>query len=256
MSIATVASKSPSELIDARVTFANPLIARYYPDDRTQIAAYRKPKGIELEIIPLTRIALNNTPERGGLLTMPGILTMNRGPILRGVWMLERILGVHLPEPPPNVPAVEPSPPGENLTFRERFARHRDQPSCAVCHDEIDPLGFAMGAYDDSGNFRPGSEVDASGQLPSGETFETFDELKGLLLTTQREPIIRNMVERTLSYALCRRLELTDRAVVDSITKEAVNDPDFGWRDLIHRVVQSLPFQHIYRTAPDHELEN
>ena len=70
-----------------------------------QIGEYRRAKGIELEIVPHTRITLEKTAGRGGLLTMPGILAMNRGPVQRGTWILERILGVHLPDPPPDVEA-------------------------------------------------------------------------------------------------------------------------------------------------------
>ena len=74
---------------------------------------------------------------------MPGVLAMNRGPVVRGTWMLEKILGVHLPDPPANIGQVPSNEKGEDLTFRERFELHRSQPSCASCHQFIDPLGFA-----------------------------------------------------------------------------------------------------------------
>ena len=78
---------------------------------------------------------------RGGILTMPGILAMNRGPVLRGAWMLRKILGERLGDPPADVPPIEAAAPNAELTFRERFEQHRSDPTCARCHDRIDPLG-------------------------------------------------------------------------------------------------------------------
>lgn len=230
------------ELIDSRTDFANSLTAKFYGPDGKRIPSRRGRKGIELEAVPLTKITLGETPERGGLLTMPGILAMNRGPVQRGNWMLERILGVHLPEPPPDVGQVEPNRRGEKLSFRQRFERHRSNPTCAVCHDRIDPLGFALQAYDDKGAFTRAGDIDTAGQLPDGEKFEDFAGLKRILVTSQKEPIIRNLVKRLMSYALCRKLEIHDQPTVERITR-AMIEKDGTWRDLILEVVNSLPFR-------------
>ena len=252
------------ELIDSEVTFANPLTRKYYPRDGKQFGKYRRPRGIEIEIVPNQKLLLENSPERGGLLTMPGVLAMNRGPILRGVWMLERILGEHLPDPPADVGQVKANIPGENLSFRERFAEHRANETCAICHDKIDPLGFALDHYDDNGRYRlnatsanrkknkqkePTGDRDASGQLPTGEQFQNFAELKQILLTTQREPILRNMVKRMLSYALCRKIEIYDGPTIDDIVKE-MDHPDATWRDLVFAVCDSLPFRETIVPEP------
>ncbi len=248
------------ELIDSDVSFVSPLIAKFYPKDRKQMKVYRKQRGIELEIVPPQRIELRNTPERGGLLSMPGILAMNRGPILRGVWMLERILGEHLPEPPPDVGQVPANRSGETLSFRERFELHRSQASCAVCHNKIDPLGFAAQGYDDRGNYilqsvssaggampvdKKGNPVDTSGRMPNGETFTGFEELKTILKTSYRRQIIQNIVERTLSYALCRKLELYDRPTVEAMVNHL--DSEKGtYGELIRLIVNSLPFRETF----------
>lgn len=252
--------RSLMELIDSDTTFVNPLTRKFYLPDTDQMGRYRKPKGIEIEIVPNTRITLEQTLGRGGLLTMPGVLAMNRGPILRGVWMLERIMGEHLPDPPANVGQVEASIPGEELSFRQRFAQHREEASCAICHDKIDPLGFSLEAYDDAGRFlfakdnsrkRPKrrqtvvEDIDTTGQLPSGERFADFAELKQILLTSQREPIVRNIVKQLLAYALCRQLELYDQPTVDAIVTEMLSQ-DGTWRDLVHAIVSSLPFRETY----------
>jgi len=253
------------ELIESDVSFVNPLIAKYYPKDRHQLAPYRKQKGIEMEKIPTQRIRLEQTPERGGILTMPGILAMNRGPVLRGTWMLERILGEHLPEPPMDVGEVPPQMPGESLTFRQRFEAHRNQASCAICHDKIDPLGFAAQGYDKQGRFiltgmktqpdgsvhqvaADGRVVDTSGILPNGTRFADFKALKHALKTEYRSAIIRNIVERTLSFALCRSLELHDRPTVDAMTRQ-LEESNGTYGDLLLCIVQSLPFRQTFVKA-------
>lgn len=247
------------ELIDSDTVFTNYITASYYPKDRAQLEKYKKPKGIERKLVPNQRIQIQNDAERrSGILTTPGILGMNRGPILRGTWMLRRILGEHLGEPPPDVPPIEASAPHEDLTFRERFELHRSDPTCARCHDKIDPLGFALQLYDDSGAYKlasnykaprrpkehdtPIDEIDTSGRFPTGETFKSFDELKAILLGPKRRDVIRNAVEQTLAYALCRKLEAYDRPTVDRITA-TIDETNGTWRDLFILIAQSLPFQ-------------
>ena len=233
------------ELIDSNTAFANPHTAKFYPRDRKQMGRYRKQRGIEVERVANQRITLNNTPERGGLLTIPGVLGMNRGPVIRGTWILERILGEHLPEPPPDVGQVKPSPPGKKLTFRQRFEEHRSKATCAVCHDKIDPLGFALQAYDGGGGFIANAkqrQIDTSGRLPSGETFSDFQELKRILVTSQRKRVIRTIVTRTLSYALCRKLEPHDRLTVDTIVKR-LHENEGTFHDLVYEITDSLPFR-------------
>ena len=154
------------ELVDSNVEFINVLTARFYDKDRKQLAPYSRPKGIENEIVPNQKIQLVETAGRGGILTMPGLLAMNRGPIIRGTWILERILGDYLPDPPANVGQVKPNKEGETLSFRQRFEQHRSQATCAICHDKIDPLGFVLESYDANGEFLLASNY------PSKETEE------------------------------------------------------------------------------------
>ncbi len=211
--------------------------------------------------MPNHRIQIRETRGRGGLLTMPGVVAMNKGPVLRGTWMLERILGEHLPDPPANVGQVQPNKRGEKLTFRQRFEQHRSNPTCASCHDKIDPLGFALQAYDAEGSYifragyTPGKKlkkrkndnaehaaIDTSGRLPSGEKFANFDELKQLLQTSEKERIVRNIVKRTMTYALARKLEIHDQPVVEEIVRK-LHEDDGTWRDLVLEIANSLPFR-------------
>lgn len=259
------------ELIDSKVTFANNHTAKFYPGDRKRLVAFKRRKGIEIEALPNQRLELQQTEGRGGLLTMPGVLAMNRGPVLRGTWMLERVLGEHLPDPPADVGKVPANKQGEKLTFRERFELHRSNSTCAVCHDKIDPLGFALQAYDGSGAFMRSANyqtlkgnkkknkeadsetgieaIDTSGRFSSGETFDDFSGLKEILVTTKRQQIIRTIVQRTLSFALCRKLEIHDVPTVDRIVEQL--EPDSGtFHDLIHCVATSLPFTQTESSRP------
>ena len=250
------------ELIDSKVAFVNQGTSGFYGKDRQRMKRYTKAKGIERQRTPNQKLELVHAEGRGGLLTMPGILTMNQGPIQRGTWMLRRIMGVEVGEPPADTPPIKGSPRGENLSFRERFEAHRSNPSCARCHVKIDPLGFALEAYDRNGQFLDSSErlkqkpstIDSSGKLPSGETFKNFAELKSILLTSQQEVIVRNIVEQTLSYALCRKLTRSDQAVVNAITKNLCENKG-TWLSLFQQVANSVPFQEtmIEATSKDDE---
>jgi hypothetical protein len=247
------------ELIDSDVTFINRFLSKYYQPDAKQLQKVFKRRGIEVQAEPTQRIRLEASEGRGGLLAMPGVLTMNKGPVLRGTWMLERILGVHLGEPPADVPPIESTAPDESLTFRQRFEQHRANDTCALCHDKIDPLGFALDGYDNSGGYAFASNyasqkdrkikvipdpatIDTSAKLPSGETFEGIEGLKAVLQGSQRGAVIRNIVERFMAYALARKLEVYDQPTVDAIAQQ-LDSSNGTYRDLIHAIANSLPFR-------------
>jgi hypothetical protein len=232
------------ELINSKVEFVNVFTARFYGDDRRQLKKHRKPTGIEVQIVPNQRIELVATQDRGGILTMPGILAMNRGAIIRGTWILERVLGQPLPDPPANVGQVQPNPPGQQLTFRQRFEQHRAQASCAVCHDKIDPLGFVLENYSKDGSLISDNPPDTSGRLPSGETFANIQELKKILTTSQRRQLLSNIVQQFLAYALCRRIEYYDQPTVKSIVdKLDASDGHGTYQQLIREIILSQSFR-------------
>lgn len=239
------------ELIDSDVAFISPHTSKMYGKDAKQMTRYIKQKGIEVEIVPNQKIELEATDERGGILTMPGVLAMNRGPIIRGTWILERILGDELPEPPANVGQVPPNTGGKQVSFRERFEMHRANSTCAVCHDKVDPLGFALQSFDNGGNFVgavKAKDIDTRGQLPSGESFDNIQGLKHILMTTKRQATVRNMVERTMSYALCRKLTIYDRPTIESITESMIKT-NGTWKQLFVAIAQSIPFQQTILAA-------
>lgn len=240
------------EVLDSRVTYANAFLSPYYAkQDMKTLPRFAGKKGIEVEDHPLHRMTIENTPYRGGVLTMPGILKMYSGkdrtsPILRGIWVLERILGDELAEPPMDVPPIPKPKKGENLSFRQKFEMHQKNPNCSVCHSKIDPLGFGLENFDGNGHYRKSSsEFDSSGKTPDGDEFSDFYELKNLMLTKYRGQIIHTLTEKMFSYALARKLEVHDRPVINKIVDD-FDENNRGYTDLVKAIVTSLPFTHTF----------
>jgi hypothetical protein len=184
---------------------------------------------------------------------MPGILAAtsfpNRtSPVKRGVWVLEQVLGDHVPPPPPEVPALEKQDPGTiaNLTLRQRTELHRTNAICANCHQTLDPIGFGLENFDAIGRWRDkddnGGAIDASGELPGPKHFSSPKELK-VIIAQRSDDFSRNLVERFLAYALCRRLEGYDEIVVNDLMQDIAAD-GYGMQTLISSIVTSYPFTH------------
>jgi len=191
-----------------------------------------------------------NDEQRQGLLGQGSLLTVTSyntrtSPVLRGMWLLENILGTPPPPPPPDVPSLNEDQDMEALTMRERMEQHRENPACAVCHRVMDPLGFALENFDAIGRWRTTSgaadaPVDASGELPDGTRFDGPAELRAILLSN-REQFVETFTEKLLTYALGRGVEYSDRPVIRKIVREAA--PDYRWSSLVLSLVKSIPFQ-------------
>lgn len=179
---------------------------------------------------------------------------------------MERILGEPPPPPPPAVPAVEPDTRGAT-TIRQQLDKHRSIPSCAACHNKIDPAGFALESFDVLGGWRDryrsteegdpvkgigkngwdytfklSQPVDASGHLVNGDRFHGIVELKRLLLKDERK-LARNMLTQFIAYGTGAPPGFADRAEVERMLDGAARDR-YGLRGLIHRTVQSRLFTH------------
>ena len=165
-------------------------------------------------------------------------------PVLRGVWILDSILGTPPPPPPLNVPELEESLQGASATSaRELLGSHSGNPACSSCHDRIDPLGLALENYDVVGRWREedgGIPVDASGRLPDGKGFRGPRELKQALLD-RKGLFIRNLARRMLGYALGRGLTPADSCAVETIV-EGVEERDYAAWSLVRQVALSGPF--------------
>ncbi|MDV6031638.1 MAG: DUF1592 domain-containing protein [Phycisphaera sp. RhM] len=231
-------NRSLLNLIDSDFTYVNRTLARHY---MVKGEFREQPKKVEL----------SEKDHRGGLLGMSAVLAVSSfphrtSPVLRGKWVLDTLLGTPPPPAPPNVPALEETvDAAQPSSLRERLEKHRSDPVCASCHQAMDPLGFGLENYDVLGRWRTvadGVAIDASGQLPSGETFNGPDELKGLLMD-RKEQFMRNLTTKMLGYALARGLTNEDACVVESITRKLAED-EYKAQTLILEIVKSVPFRY------------
>lgn len=220
------------EIVEGTQTFANETLAGIY--------------GVQgvtgSELVPIE----TDPAQRAGMLTMPAILTMTSGPqepniVKRGVWLAEAILCASPPPPPEGVPPAPDPQPGE--TERDRLERHREDPSCASCHDLIDPLGFSFESYDALGAWRDdvdGEPIDNVGTLPDGRTFAGVVALGELLATGQEYPTC--VTSKLMTYALGRTMTGAEGCVLADIgTRTVTRDSTFS--DLMWAIVTSDAFQ-------------
>ncbi len=225
-------------LVDSRFTFLNETLAKHYRIDNVF--------GSEMQ-----RVALPDH-RRGGVLGMGSVLTATStptrsSPVVRGAWLLEKLLAERVPPPPPNAGEL-PDDAGEKkgkLTLREELEAHRDKADCRGCHEKIDPLGFGLEHFDAVGVWRansPSGPIDASGTLPSGESFTGVAELKRFILKNRREPFLRGVSEAMLKFALGRELKGYDEPVIQKILAELESN-DCDASVLIEEVVLSYPFR-------------
>jgi hypothetical protein len=132
-------------------------------------------------------------------------LPQRTSPVKRGAWVLDRLLCTPPPPVPANleIPPLEVPPPG--ATLRQAQEEHRSNPVCAPCHNLMDPIGLGLENFDAIGRFRTmdnGAAVDASGTLPSGQTFSGARELAPLLA---KDPQFAACVmQKLLTYAVGR----------------------------------------------------
>ena len=227
--------------LDSDFTFVNAGLARLYGIPGVRGSQFRK---VELE-----------DERRGGLLGMASVLTasangIDTSPVVRGVWVLENILGTPPNPPPPDVEPLEPDIRGAQ-TIRDQLDKHRQIATCNACHQRIDPPGFALENFDPIGGWRdryprPGRRegplVDASGRLSGGETFRTVAEFKKVLLDGHRGEFARCLTEKLLAYATGRTLEESDDPEVDLIV-ESLRKRGGRLRDLVLSIVESEAFR-------------
>ncbi|WDI42310.1 DUF1592 domain-containing protein [Bremerella sp. P1] len=241
-------NRSILDFLDADYSFLNDRLAKHY--------GLPQVKGRELRKVEVPR------GQRGGLLGLGGVhmvtsYPQRSSPVLRGAWVLETLLGTPVPSPPADVPALPKKANSKDpKTFREKLEKHRDNPSCAACHDLIDPIGFGLDNYDLLGRWRDktenGKPVDATGILPSGEKFAGPAELKKILLERKQE-FARHFSRKVLGYALGRSLEDPDSCTIETLVT-SLEENDYRFQTLIEEIVISTPFG--YRqlaTTPTHD---
>ena len=225
-----------------------------------------------VEGVRLRRVELPENSPYGGLLTQASVLRVTANgtttsPVVRGEWVMERIMGVPISSPPSGIEAVEPDLRGAT-TIREQLDKHRAIDSCNACHARFDPAGFALESFDVAGGwreqyratggsgervsgfgknghaykFRLGPPVDCSGTLLSGESFENVRELKQLLAADERQ-LARNLLQQLIVYATGAAVGFSERAEIEAMLDRAAGR-DYGVRTLIHEVARSDMFRH------------
>ncbi|WP_397384760.1 DUF1592 domain-containing protein [Prosthecobacter sp.] len=224
-------------------------------------------KGAEIR-----KVSLAPDSRRGGFITQGAVLKVSANgtstsPVVRGAYVLDRILGTPPDPPPKNVPAIEPDIRGAT-TIREQLDKHRNQQACATCHAKLDPPGFALENFDVTGRWRtsyraipdsakdkvvnvPGTDVrfytqgrpvDPSFTMADGRPFKDVDEFKQLILA-QPVQLARCVTEKFITHFTGAQMQFADREVVEAIVQRAASS-GYGLRTLVHEVIQSRVFTH------------
>ena len=213
----------------------------------------QRPEGIRERFYDPPRLIKIKNDQRGGIITSVGILRTTSAPektnpIRRGVWMLDKIIGrkMHAPE---NVPALSKSQKvdGKRLVdLADILKAHTSKAICTSCHKHIDPIGLGLESYDPYGKWRTSYKnkrpIKAFGQFPNGGQFQTPGQMKQILINEYQKPIVKNMVERMLSYAIGRKINPHDRPVVERICA-ALEENEFRMNTLIQGIISSPQFK-------------
>jgi hypothetical protein len=227
--------RSVVDLVTANYSFVNERLARHYRIPNVYGSHFR-------------RVTFSDGV-RGGLLGQGSILTVtsypNRtSPVLRGRWLLDNVLGAPPPPPPPDIPLLnESGTDTKTMSIRQQMEAHRKNPSCAVCHVRMDPLGFSLENFDALGKWRTTSDgipVDASGALPDGTRFQGIVGLRQLIASHQ-DDFARTFTQKLLAYALGRSLDAHDQPAVRRIARDASRN-GYRWSSIIIGVATSTPF--------------
>jgi len=248
--------RSVAEFVHSDWSMLNSRLAQHYGIDGVHGGEFR-------------RVSLPPNSHRGGVLTHASILKLTANgtttsPILRGKWVLEKIIGTPPAPPPPDVGAIEPDIRGAT-TIRQQLEKHKAIAACATCHKHIDPPGFALESFDVIGGWREfyrasnstkggqvplpnyperrvwrGLDVEIGGTTPQGREFKNIDDYKALLLE-DKEQLARNLARQLLVFATGADVQFADREQVEAIAKRT-RERNYGLRSLVHEVVQSPTF--------------
>jgi hypothetical protein len=231
------------ELLDAPYTFVDEQLARHYGMPGVRGSFMR-------------RVPLAPDDARRGLFGQGSILTLTSlpdrtSPVVRGKWVLENLIGAHVPAPPAGVETNLDPPPGEagKMTLRQRLEVHRVQPNCASCHRIMDPIGFALENFDRTGRWRAldnGLPVDTRGELPDGTPLQGSADLRAWL-DGRPDVFATNVTTKLFIYALGRSVDHRDMPMVREVVRHAARR-DHRFSELILGIVQSHAFQ--FRQVP------
>jgi hypothetical protein len=232
------ADRSVLDLMTADHSFVNEQLALHYGINTV--------KGDQFQRVTLPESARYGLLGKGAILMLTSYPNRT-APVLRGAWVLERIMGTPPSPPPPKVESLKENVVGQKaLTIRELMAQHSTNPSCHTCHGIMDPLGFALENFDAVGQYRKldrdaRSVIDASGVLPDGTPVKGPDDLRRALIA-RPDQFVQTLTEKLLAYSLGRAVEYHDMPLVRAIVRSAAAD-DYRFSTLITQIVMSDAFQ-------------
>jgi hypothetical protein len=230
------ADRSIVDLISADYSFINERLAQHYGVSGVTGDRFR-------------RITFTDGI-RGGILGQGSVLMVTSypdrtAPVVRGFWILESLLGMPPPPPPPDIPDLKTvSDDGRPLSMRAQMERHRQSPSCSVCHVRMDPLGFSLENFDAIGRWRTmsgGVPVDSSAVFADGTPIDGVAGLR-LFVLKHRDDYVRTFVSKMLTYALGRQVDYRDQPAIRRIVN-AADASGYRWSAIIQGIVSSMPFQ-------------
>lgn len=239
-----------TQLIDSDFTYRSAFLEDAYRELGSDSADRSKRGGAAVTVLNFKRVPVTDR-RNGGVITNAAVMTMTSGPertqpITRGAWVATVIFN-NPPEPPPaDVPPLDEKPREgeENLTLRERLSIHRERSDCKGCHEQIDPLGFALENYDPVGvwrsNYENGREIDTAGTLFRKHNFNDIVEFKDAILA-EKDRFTRGLAAHLLSFALARELAASDQVAIDHIVESTAADGD-KIQTLLKQVIVSEPF--------------
>jgi hypothetical protein len=231
--------RSVYDLLTADYTFLNERLAMHYGIETVKGAHFR-------------RVTLDN-PARHGLLGKGAVLMMtaypNRtSPVLRGAWILDRLLGTPPADPPLDVPSLPENRRGQPAkSLRARLEQHRANPTCFACHGVMDPLGLALENFNAVGQYRANDPdtlalIDTGGQLPDGTPVKGPDDLRRQLVSRPDHQFAQALTENLMTYALGRGLDYRDMPTVRRIVRQAAAD-NYRFKSIVMGVVTSDAFR-------------
>ena len=233
------------DLLRADYTFVNERLARHYGIPGIYGSRFRR--------VPVTDDARKGLLGKGSMLAVTSHAERT-SPVLRGKWVLENIVGLPVPPPPPDVPQLKPAEDGQKpKTLREQMAEHRTNPTCATCHKVMDPVGLSLENFDAVGAWRTqeaGGPIDVSGQLADGRPVNGVVTLRQAILD-RPELFVGTMTEKLMTYALGRGVSAEDMPGVRRVLNDASAN-DYRFSSLVLGIVKSVPFQMRVKPLAEH----
>jgi Protein of unknown function (DUF1592)/Protein of unknown function (DUF1588)/Protein of unknown function (DUF1585) len=244
-------NRSVLDLIYGNYTFVNPVLARHYGIP-----------GVEGDTDHWVRVDDAGKYGRGGLLPMSVFMTQNSpglrtSPVKRGNWVVQKVLGIRVPPPPPVVPELPSDESKSDLPVRQMLAQHRSNPFCAQCHARFDSFGLAYEGYGPIGDVRTkdlaGRPVDTAVTYPGGVNGVGFEGLREFIRDYRQGQFVNNLCRKLLSYSLNRTLQLSDEALVDTMQSRLAAQ-GYGFDSLVETIVMSPQFRNQRIPAPETQI--